>query len=493
MNGLHGLSLLLIVICLLLRLLPLGPDSRRVVPGEGERAGSSGRVVYLGAEAVGVGEVVSVVVCHLNNIVVISEPVVELLDQLDEQLRVQRVGYLHQDLGLLIVVEHPAVLGLDEVVGQHAGEAVLVHLLDVLVVYAAGHVLLLNYEPAVGGAQLHHLLAGLLDVGLQVGLAAEVVEDRGALPGEGAAVLAEVALAVEALVEGVEEAAVEDLVEALEQLELVLEDDRVGLVEVLRHLYDNGALLELPEGVEDAVGNHHHVGLVLRRLGLLGLLLAGLVHVPQHFQGGRASRHLQVAEDVGLLSGEILDQAFEEELDLGLAGREALFLLVALELADLGLEGKREGLEGLSYLLGAGNVSQHLHQEGVQDDIGDCFCVVAGLVLRIAFIGVRSDLSLHHFNLQLLGSAILDHDFWFGMMVQLKRRVRPPELRAVLLFLLLPQKQALLLSQAQPLLLSPSLLIVVLLLHPAQLGQLRLQLLLGVDHVKVVGRRVTSL
>lgn len=73
------------------------------------------------AESIGVGKVVSVVVGHLNNIaVVISESVVKLLDQLDQQLCIQRVGNLHKDLRLLVVVENPSVLSLDEVVSQHA-------------------------------------------------------------------------------------------------------------------------------------------------------------------------------------------------------------------------------------------------------------------------------------------------------------------------------------------------------------------------------------
>ena len=41
-----------------------------------------------------------------------------------------------------------------------------------------------------------------------------MLEDWGCFPGEGAAVLSEVSLAIEALVEGVEEAAIEDLIEA---------------------------------------------------------------------------------------------------------------------------------------------------------------------------------------------------------------------------------------------------------------------------------------
>lgn len=78
------------------------------------------------------------------------------------------------------------------------------HLLDVLLVDAVHHVFFFNDEPAVCRAQFYHFLTGVLDVGPQVWLAAQVVEDWGALPGEGAAVLAEVALAVQAFVEGIE-------------------------------------------------------------------------------------------------------------------------------------------------------------------------------------------------------------------------------------------------------------------------------------------------
>lgn len=70
------------------------------------------------------------------------------------------------------------------------------HLLDVFLVDVVHHILLLDNQPAVGCAQLHHLLPGVLDVVLQVGFAAEVVEDWGVFPGEGTAVLSEVALAV---------------------------------------------------------------------------------------------------------------------------------------------------------------------------------------------------------------------------------------------------------------------------------------------------------
>lgn len=63
----------------------------------------------------------------------------------------------------------------------------------------------------------------------------------------------------------------------------MLEDNSIGRVEVLRDIDDYGALFQLPEGIEDTIGNDHDVGLVLVFLGLvLAFLLAGLVHVSQH-------------------------------------------------------------------------------------------------------------------------------------------------------------------------------------------------------------------
>lgn len=166
------------------------------------------------------------------------------------------------------------------------------HLLDVVLVDAVPHVFFLDDETAVCRAQFYHFLPGLLDVCLQVCLAAQVVEDWGALPGEGAAVLTEVPLAVQAFIEGIEETAVEDLVEAFKELKLMLEDNSIGLVEVLRDLDHYRPFFQLPEGVEDSVGDYHYIGLVLGRLGLLDLLLAGLMHVSQHFQRRRTSRYL---------------------------------------------------------------------------------------------------------------------------------------------------------------------------------------------------------
>lgn len=78
------------------------------------------------------------------------------------------------------------------------------HLLDVLLGDVVNHVFFLDDETAVCCAQFYHFLPGLLDVGPQVCLAAQVVEDWGALPREGAAVLTEVALAVQAFIEGIE-------------------------------------------------------------------------------------------------------------------------------------------------------------------------------------------------------------------------------------------------------------------------------------------------
>jgi hypothetical protein len=90
-----------------------------------------------------------------------------------------------------------------------------------------------------------------------------VVEEGGGLPGEGPAEESEVAGVVEALVEGVEERAVEDLVEVLEVVEVLAEEDDVGLVESSGDLHDDRPLLHLPEELEDAIGDDHEIGLVV--------------------------------------------------------------------------------------------------------------------------------------------------------------------------------------------------------------------------------------
>lgn len=72
----------------------------------------------------------------------------------------------------------------------------------------------------------------------------------------------------------------------------MLEDNSIGLVEMLRDLDHYRPLFQLPEGVEDSVRNDHYVGLVFGRFGLLDLLLARLMHVSQHFQRRWTSRYL---------------------------------------------------------------------------------------------------------------------------------------------------------------------------------------------------------
>lgn len=85
----------------------------------------------------------------------------------------------------------------------------------------------------------------------------------------------------------------------------MLEDNSIGLIEVLRDLDHYRPLFQLPECIEDSVGDDHHVGLVFGRFGLLDLLLARLMHVSQHFQRGWTSRYLQIAEDVRFFLAEV--------------------------------------------------------------------------------------------------------------------------------------------------------------------------------------------
>lgn len=86
----------------------------------------------------------------------------------------------------------------------------------------------------------------------------------------------------------------------------MFEDDGIGRVEVFRHIHHYRSLFQLPKGIEDTIGNDHDIGLVLILLGLvLALLLARLMHVSEHFQGGWAGRDQEIAEDMGLLLVEI--------------------------------------------------------------------------------------------------------------------------------------------------------------------------------------------
>lgn len=70
----------------------------------------------------------------------------------------------------------------------------------------------------------------------------------------------------------------------------MFEDNSIGRVEVFRDIDHNRPLFQLPESIEDTIGDHHDIRLVLILLGLLlTLLLARLVHVSQHLQGGWTS------------------------------------------------------------------------------------------------------------------------------------------------------------------------------------------------------------
>lgn len=90
-----------------------------------------------------------------------------------------------------------------------------------------------------------------------------MIKNCSTFPREGSAVLSKVALAIEALIESIEETAIKNFVEAFEEFELVSKDDSVGLIKVLRHFNDNGALFEVPKGIKDAIWNDHNIGLIL--------------------------------------------------------------------------------------------------------------------------------------------------------------------------------------------------------------------------------------
>ena len=71
----------------------------------------------------------------------------------------------------------------------------------------------------------------------------------------------------------------------------MFEDDGVGFVKVFRDFNDDGLFFELPEGVEDPIRNNHDIRFVLVRFSL-HLLVARLMHVPEHLESRRASRYL---------------------------------------------------------------------------------------------------------------------------------------------------------------------------------------------------------
>ncbi len=127
-----------------------------------------------------------------------------------------------------------------------------------------------------------------------------MIEDSRHLPGEGSAVLPVVPLQIEAFVESVEQAAIEDLVETFQKLELMLEHEGVALVVPLGDLDYDRSLFDPPKNIEDSVRNHHHIGVFLIGLRIPGVF-SGLVHVPQHLLSCRSRGHLQVPVDIGLL------------------------------------------------------------------------------------------------------------------------------------------------------------------------------------------------
>lgn len=90
-----------------------------------------------------------------------------------------------------------------------------------------------------------------------------VGEAGSTLPGERFTALSEVTIAVEALVECVEQTSVEYFVEALEVAEVLLEDSHIRLIEALGNLHDDRFLLQLPEELKNSIGNDHDAGLVL--------------------------------------------------------------------------------------------------------------------------------------------------------------------------------------------------------------------------------------
>lgn len=81
-------------------------------------------------------------------------------------------------------------------------------------------------------------------------------------PGEGFAQNAVVPLRVEALVEGIEEHSIKDLVETFEVLDILPEHEGVLLRKVGGHLHHDRLLLDFPEQVEDFVWDDHDVALV---------------------------------------------------------------------------------------------------------------------------------------------------------------------------------------------------------------------------------------
>jgi hypothetical protein len=111
-----------------------------------------------------------------------------------------------------------------------------------------------------------------------------VVEDRCSFPRERLSVLSEIPLAVQTFIKSVEQTPVEDLIKAFEKLELMLEDNSVGLVEVRRNLDNDRPLFYLPKDIEDPIGNHHDIGLILIIRLLINLFIACLMHIPKHLE-----------------------------------------------------------------------------------------------------------------------------------------------------------------------------------------------------------------
>lgn len=76
---------------------------------------------------------------------IISQCLIDLLNDFDQHLRIYPIGNLHQYLGLFVIIENPSILGLNQIGCQHARQPILVDLLHVFLVYTAPHVLPLDY------------------------------------------------------------------------------------------------------------------------------------------------------------------------------------------------------------------------------------------------------------------------------------------------------------------------------------------------------------
>ena len=81
-------------------------------------------------------------------------------------------------------------------------------------------------------------------------------------PREGLAQHPKISLAIQTLVESIEQRPIKYFVKTLQKLNILAKHDSIFFVKSRGHFHNDGSLLDLPEAIEDAVGYDHDAGLL---------------------------------------------------------------------------------------------------------------------------------------------------------------------------------------------------------------------------------------